>query len=762
MAGRPLAVLVVGVLVAAGLMWLVAGSPESPPLTAPATTAGPSTSSVAVVESGTTTTATSIIDRVATTATDGGSEPRRTTTVPTTVAPTTATTEGPRVATMTTTTSGFAVAAPVFNAIAPAHTWPENPDRGTLAGEIRQAVEVWDRIEALWEWYLSEGHSQGHAFDASTRPELLSRAAEQLNWIHHRFWSETLPVWDRVWNEAWAAEREQQREWLMIAFGDGYVYNHPGDGVSPRYWGPLGFVADEANPGSLRRALLPLVDLDALKVWMERRGHDLDTAVPEPYADEGFTAETLAAMVSADLFDPDGGTGWGSPPILDPSMGIWEQWAESVDLEQLLGPQAAGSKMGPAEGEMWYQWYPERLDVSPIYQEYLPSIDGEAGPNWAGIFSWYPDWWPDRLEIPVHDPAQFAVGGAIAPPSPDTGTHYFEVCLWASGGLFGPWSLPHPELPEASANTTWWMSGLADPAGMILEISRPRNRPCLPSTGRPFFESNWPRIWDYTVLVEPQSSDVAGNPDVWADRGLSPEDEYAWAEHQAYLDMLGRNGLGSWLWRENPNPDSERHSWLSWEPPNQYSEAPSTVGVMIHPLYLWNPTGTPVGYPAGDIRFPWKWWPITPARDAEHPRPWRISIGGCHQPAEPYLWMEYRNTSTPGMTTDGGPVWSWPGVIESSSTRTVAWEWQREATLAFRREHRALPGKGIPDLYGYHTLSASEYHPPVPCQDIADGKYKPDAIDNTVTAGRYRSWMPAVGDRPPSDWPEPDRENRSP
>ena len=65
--------------------------------------------------------------------------------------------------------------------------------------------------------------------------------------------------------------------------------------------------------------------------------------------------------------------------------------------------------------------------------------------------------------MPVHDPAQAGVAGTIAPQNPDTGNYYFEVCLWASGGLFGPWSLPHPEMPDASANTTWWITGLADP-----------------------------------------------------------------------------------------------------------------------------------------------------------------------------------------------------------------------------------------------------------------------------------------------------------
>ena len=35
-----------------------------------------------------------------------------------------------------------------------------------------------------------------------------------------------------------------------------------------------------------------------------------------------------------------------------------------MDIELLLGPQAAGGKMGPDEGEMWYQWHPEGFDLS--------------------------------------------------------------------------------------------------------------------------------------------------------------------------------------------------------------------------------------------------------------------------------------------------------------------------------------------------------------------------------------------------------------
>ena len=125
---------------------------------------------------------------------------------------------------------------------------------------------------------------------------------------------------------------------------------------------------------------------------------------------------------------------------VDPNLDIWKEWAASVDLEAILGPQAVDGQMGPREGEMWYQWHPEGMDVSSAYPDTLP--DGTTFSDPASVFQWFPNWWPERLEVPVHDPAQASIGGTIAPRNPNTGNSYFEVCLWASGGLFGPWSLP--------------------------------------------------------------------------------------------------------------------------------------------------------------------------------------------------------------------------------------------------------------------------------------------------------------------------------
>ena len=657
---------------------------------------------------------------------------------------------------------------PTFDVITPTHVWPEHPG-AAIGNPARRAVLVWDSVRAFWEWYLVEGHPQGVDFDAATRPELSETAAEQINWVHHRFWTEVLPRWDRVWNDEFAKEREQQREWLMIAFSEQYVYDRPGDGIDVRYWGPHGYtnVLDDVTDEGIRAkfAMLPLVDLDGVKQRMAARGYDLDAKAnrfseevlaeadaqgwdvdPDERlrAEGGFTAEWLAQIVdSYRLPSTEFPLDW-----LDSDLDVWREWAASVDIESVLGPQAAGGKLGPNEGEMWYQWYPEGLDVGSVWEDYPPFGDEPGGTNPADVFGWYPNWWPERLEVPVHDPAQAGVAGTIAPQNPDTGNYYFEVCLWASGGLFGPWSLPHPEMPDASANTTWWITGLADPSGTIVEISRPRNRPCLLDPARWFYEREWEKIWNETALVDASwSTAIIHGP--W-DGG---ETLHTW--DRAYVDMLARPRLGSWMWRENPNPNSPRHEALGWDPPHHYTEAPETLGVMIHPLYIWSPDGNPVGYPSGDIRFPWKWWTVVPARDVpEKSRNWRISIGGCHQTGEPYLWMESHTTATPGITTDGGPVWAWPGVIEGSTTLNIATRWQREAGAEFEAEHGSLFRAGVPDSWGYHLLM-SEYHPPVPCQNILDGKYEPDAVDYAVTFERYETWMPAVGDKPPTGWTDP-------
>ncbi|MCY4621344.1 MAG: hypothetical protein OXD34_05850 [bacterium] len=215
---------------------------------------------------------------------------------------------------------------------------------------------------------------------------------------------------------------------------------------------------------------------------------------------------------------------------------------------------------------------------------------------------------------------------------------------------------------------------------------------------------------------------------------------------------MGRNNLGTWFWRENPNPDSPDHSWMGWAPTTDYTEAPEVLGVMIHPLYLWHPDGDPAGYPAGDARTPWKWWPLAPAYEfpEEHGALFRISIGGCHRPDEPYVWAQAGGGYGAGLTADGGPVWAWPGVIEDRGNVPFLWN------LAVERQEQAGYGYVTPRTGMQHGTAFGSYHPPVPCQDIFDGKYEPDQIVHEVDISTYEGWMPAVGDQPPPDWTNPD------
>ena len=216
-----------------------------------------------------------------------------------------------------------------------------------------------------------------------------------------------------------------------------------------------------------------------------------------------------------------------------------------------------------------------------------------------------------------------------------------------------------------------------------------------------------------------------------------------------WLDMLARNDLGSWLWRQNPNPDRPNHSQLGWAPARDYNEPPEMVGVMIHPLYLWHPDGEPAGYPAGNLHQPWKWWPIAPAYEfpEQHSGLVQVSIGGCHRPGEPYLWNESSGGFIPGLTIDGGPVWARPGVVENPGIvpfwRDMSEDRQEEFGQSYRTPRT-------------HLTHGGSYHPPIPCQDIADGKYEPRPGRLKVDLSTYQGWMPAVGDQPHPDWTNPD------
>ena len=724
-----------------------------------------------VVEASTTTVAAGVASPasastvVATSVAAGGVTTSSTAAADTPVTSVTTTAPAPAVVDTSTTTTTVAARPvgprPDFGDVTPTHLWPDEPTGADL-GPAGRAVDVWDEVEEFWRWYLAEGHPQAYDFDASSRRELSDVAAEQLGWVHHRFWSETLPRWDRVWYDAWAAEREQQREWLMIAYYP-MIYNNPAHGGYQRYWGPTR-PGDDGSEGGDK--LLPLMDLDVLEAWLAERGYSTDlladwgltTHTGLEYTEDGGWQFTLERVVRDSVtyeayrseLMPDEVPDWladvAPNPHLDPDAAIWREWVNSVDIEAILGPQAAGGKLGPEPGEYWYQWHPEGFDVSSL-------ADGGI---FIDIFSIMPDWWPERLEVPVHDPALFGLGGTISPISPDTGLYYFEVCLWASGGLFGPWSLPHPDLPLASANTTWWIPGWVNAAGVIVEIGEPVNRPCSTRIPRTYFNQYWVRGWERaTGFVDPVFI-----PQDWETlNSRNPQTGTSNDEaHRAQIAVYEKAGLGSWFWRENPNPDGAYHDRLQWSPDRKETAAPDNVGVVIHPVYLWDPEGEPAGYPASARSYPWKWWPISPAaynEDLHDSFDWQISIAGCHRHDYPYMWTEPGTDIAAAVTADGGPVWAWPGTVHDVTSLVVQKKLAKEVRAAAYAEGLpSSPNSYWPYLAPQHT-EWSPYYPPVPCEDFDSGKYEPDWVGGSLSVESYQRWMPTVGIAPHPDWTNP-------
>ena len=176
----------------------------------------------------------------------------------------------------------------------------------------------------------------------------------------------------------------------------------------------------------------------------------------------------------ADGYHPDAETGRLTHPALNPELAVWKEWAAAGEAERWLGFQAAGGDLGPAPGDTWIPWYPEAM--VPLENHYvLP--EGAVG-HWETVV----DWWPDGgLQPPVHQPDWHQAFTVAGPYVADAGGHLFETCLWATGGLFAAWSLPHPQLEDASQNVTWVVRGIADRSGRIIKLAEPVNRPCINS-----------------------------------------------------------------------------------------------------------------------------------------------------------------------------------------------------------------------------------------------------------------------------------------
>ena len=207
------------------------------------------------------------------------------------------------------------------------------------------------------------------------------------------------------------------------------------------------------------------------------------------WATEGGIWWGLYHQALADGYHPDARTGRLTHPALNPGLAVWREWAAAGEAERWLGFQAADGALGPAPGDVWIPWYPESM--APLEDHYL--LPEHAVGHWESVV----DWWPDGgLVTPVHQPDWYHAFTVAGPYVAEAGGHLFETCLWATGGLFAAWSLPHPELEDASQNVTWIVRGIADREGRIIKLAEPVNRPCANtinpwqynSTGSPYFD----------------------------------------------------------------------------------------------------------------------------------------------------------------------------------------------------------------------------------------------------------------------------------
>ena len=201
---------------------------------------------------------------------------------------------------------------------------------------------------------------------------------------------------------------------------------------------------------------------------------------PDGWATSGDVWQGLYHQALADGYHPDAATGRLTHPALNPELAVWKEWAAAGEAEKWLGFQAADGNLGPAPGDMWIPWYPE--EMVPLENHYLLPEHGLA--HWETTV----DWWPDGgLETPVHQPDWHHAFTVAGPYVAEAGGHMFETCLWATGGLFSAWSLPHPELDDASLNVTWIVRGIADRGGRIVKLAEPVNRPCIEQVTNPLY-----------------------------------------------------------------------------------------------------------------------------------------------------------------------------------------------------------------------------------------------------------------------------------
>ena len=228
------------------------------------------------------------------------------------------------------------------------------------------------------------------------------------------------------------------------------------------------------------------------------------------WATDGGIWWGLYHQALADGYHPDARTGRLTHPALSPELAVWREWAAAGEAERWLGFQAADGSLGPAPGDTWIPWYPESM--VPLEDHYV--LPEHAVGHWESVV----DWWPDGgLVTPVHQPDWYHAFTVAGPYVAEAGGHMFETCLWATGGLFAAWSLPHPELEDASQNVTWIVRGIADREGRIITLAEPVNRPCINTSNPQQREGSvwlsypdWPTYMEYVRTPIPDHMIWAG------------------------------------------------------------------------------------------------------------------------------------------------------------------------------------------------------------------------------------------------------------
>ena len=249
---------------------------------------------------------------------------------------------------------------------------------------------------------------------------------------------------------------------------------------------------------------------------------------PDGWATQGGRWQGLYHQALADGYDSDAATGRLTHPALNPELAVWKEWAAAGEAEKWLGFQAADGDLGPAPGDTWIPWYPE--EMVPLENHYL--LPEHAVAHWETTV----DWWPEGgLETPVHQPDWYHAFTVAGPYVAEARGHMFETCLWSTGGLFAAWSLPHPQLEDASQNVTWIVRGIADRDGRVVKLAEPVNRPCIDSVNRWQHEGQVPHrrsgVTNFDEYVEYLRTPI---PEVLMERAYDP-DTALWTAGNGHL-----------------------------------------------------------------------------------------------------------------------------------------------------------------------------------------------------------------------------------